>query len=103
MVGCKATRSSPIGVNDENLLVALNAGVENNPLAVGRPARRAGVRSAEVSQSKWIGAIAVTQPEFQTARSVGNIDDSFAIRRVIRAIVLECGGDQPRGQIAQTC
>src|SRR4030095_1345771 len=83
----KTAGLSAFGADHIDVRVFLNPGVENDLLAVRRPAGSTGERTAYIRQLPEIRSVAVAQPDFKTAGPAGSKYELLAVRGALGGVV----------------
>ena len=82
-----------VGADQVNLRVAFWTRIESELPAIRRPAGVAGNRAAKVRQLRLVAALAITDPKFSTAGSIGLENDLLSVRREAWVLVPARGSD----------
>ena len=80
--------------NQKDVGAAIGPRIECQVLAIGRPVRAAGHRSAERGQPDRGAARRVRRPDLIAARSIAAKRDPFAVRRIARTGIQQIAGNQ---------
>src|SRR5258707_5561608 len=83
--------------------VAGSAQIEGDAATIRRPTRRSNLRPSKRSQLNWIRSVAITDPDFLTARAAGLEGDVFAVRRNARVRVAAAGRNEFGGRACRLC